>query len=268
MDLLKNDGSLSPARRLGNLEAERFTGREWLLDQVHALDLLELAHGLGGLGGDLTEAVIELAQIGDLLLLVLVSRILPLVAGIPLLKKGAVIPRVRLQTALGDLINRLDDFIHKLPVVRDQEYGAGIGLEVILQPEQGDKVEVIGRLIEQEQIGLHDKKSGEMGTHDPAATQFLGLPFEVLLLVAQTSEDLLCLGLDLGVTQGGMLGGGFAILRRIDGARLFEFSELFFERWNLSGSTCGHIKDGLIARGLALLGEMPDHRPLITLDRA
>ena len=92
-----------------------------------------------------------------------------------------------MQAALGDLINRLDDFIHELPVVRDQEHGAGISLEVVLQPEQGDKVEVVGRLIEEEQIGLHDKQSGQMSSHDPTAAQFLGFPLEVLLLVAKTA---------------------------------------------------------------------------------
>ena len=65
-----------------------------------------------------------------------------------------------------------------------------------------------------------------------------------------------------------MLGGGFAVFRRVDGAGLLEFSELFFQRGNFSGSARGHIEDGLITRGLTLLGEMADHRPFIALDRA
>ena len=138
MDLLEDDGSLATSRRLWDLEPERLARRKRLLDQFEALDLLQLAHGLRSLGSDLTESVIELAQVGDLLLLVLVGSIMPLVTGIPFLQEGAVVSGIGVQATLGDLIHGLDDLIHELPVVGDQEHGAGIGLQVILEPKQGD----------------------------------------------------------------------------------------------------------------------------------
>ena len=127
---------------------------------------------------------------------------------------------------------------------------------------------MVGRLIKQKQIRLHDQKAGQMGAHDPAAAQFLGLPLEVLLLVAKTPEDLLGLSLDLWVAEGRVLGRGFAVLRGIDSAGLLKFLEAFFQSRNLSGPTGGDIEDGLISRGLTLLGEMADHGPLIPFDRA
>jgi hypothetical protein len=79
-----------------------------------------------------------------------------------------------------DFVNGLDDFIHELPVVGDEQDGAGVGLEIVLQPEEGEEVEVVGRLVEHEQVGLHDKQAGEVGAHDPAAAEFLArLPVKV-----------------------------------------------------------------------------------------
>ena len=262
----QDDGALTAARWLGNLEAERLAGSLGFLDQLHPLDLLELAHSLGGLRGDLAEAVIELAQGGDLLLLVLVGGILPLVASITFLKKGGVVARVGMQASVGDLVDGLNDLVHELAVVRNQEHGAGVGLEIVLEPEERDKVEVVGRFVEQEEVGLHHEQTGEVGAHDPSTAQFLGFPLEVLLLVTESDEDLLRLGLDLGIAQGGVLSGGFAVLGGVDGAGLLEFVEPLLQCGNFSSPPGGDIKDGLLAGGLTLLGEVADHGPLVALD--
>ena len=254
--------------RLWNLEAEGLARRHGFFDQFHPLDLLELAHRLRGLGGHLTESVVEFPQGGDLLLLVLVGGILSFVPRIPFLKEGCVVPGVGLKPALGDLINGLDDLVHELTIVGDEQDGARIGLEIVLKPEEGDKIEVVGRFVQQEKIGLHDQQPGQVGAHDPSAAQFLGLAVEVLLLVAESSEDLLGLGLHLRVTQGRMFCRGFAIFGKIGGARILEFLELLFEGGELSGATGRHIEDCLFADGLALLGEMADHGPFIPLDAA
>ena len=107
-----------------------------------------------------------------------------------------------------------------------------------------------------------------MGSHDPSAAQFLGLPVEILLIVAKAGENLLRLGLDLGIAKGGVLGGGFAVLRRIHGTGLFQFMELFFKGRYLPGASCCHIEDSLLAGCLPLLGEVSDHCPFVPLDGA
>src|SRR3712207_7490211 len=57
-----------------DVEAERLLRRRRLFDQLHALDLLELAHGLRRFRRDLPEPIVELAQPRDLLLLVVRSE--------------------------------------------------------------------------------------------------------------------------------------------------------------------------------------------------
>ena len=102
------------ARRLRNLEAERLARRDGLFDQLHALDLLELAHGLRGLRGDLAEAIVEFPQRGDFLLLVFVGGVLLLVALLLLPQEVGVVAGVGDELALGDLVHLLDDLIHEL----------------------------------------------------------------------------------------------------------------------------------------------------------
>ena len=95
-------------KRNGLLRRQRF------FDQLHALDLLELAHRLRRLRRDLAEAIVEFAQRRDFLLLVFVGGVLLLVALVALLEEGGVVARVGDQLALGDFVNALDDFIHEL----------------------------------------------------------------------------------------------------------------------------------------------------------
>src|ERR1035441_6463507 len=51
VDPLQIDRPLAAARRLRNLESEGLPRGQGFLDRIHALDLLELAHGLRSPGG-------------------------------------------------------------------------------------------------------------------------------------------------------------------------------------------------------------------------
>ena len=93
------DRALPAARRLRNLEAERLARRQRFLDQFHALDLLELALRLRRLGGNGAEAVAELPQRGDFLLLVFVGGELLFVVRLALLEEVGVVARVGDQLA-------------------------------------------------------------------------------------------------------------------------------------------------------------------------
>ena len=214
----------------------------------------------------MAKAIIEFPQVGDLLLLILVGSILALIARITLLKEGRVVAGVGVEASFSDLVDGLDDLIHELPVVGNQQDGPRIGFQVVLQPEKGDEIEVIGGFVEQEQIGLHDEQSGQMGAHHPTAAQFLCLPLEVLLFVAKADEDFLRLRLDLRVAECCMLRGGFAVFGGIYRAGLLEFLEALFQRRDLSCPAGGDVEHGLLSGCLPLLGEMADHRPFIALD--
>jgi hypothetical protein len=81
-------------------------------------------------------------------------------------------------------------------VVRDDDEAARVAGQVVLEPEQGFEVEVVGRLVEQQERGLADEEAGEVRTHDPAAGERLGELVVVAFAEAQSGEDLLRAGFE------------------------------------------------------------------------
>jgi hypothetical protein len=80
--------------------------------------------------------------------------------------------------------------------VRDDEDRARITLQVLLEPQQRLEVEVVGRLVEHQQVGFLRQQPRQVRTHHPAARQLARRPIELLGLEAEPGEDLLGLGLD------------------------------------------------------------------------
>jgi hypothetical protein len=117
-------------------------------------------------------------------------------AGVALFEEGAVVSGVGNEfRGVGiDLDDGFDDRVHEVAVVGDHEDGAGVVEQVALEPEQREQVEVVGRLVEHEQVRLHDEELGEVGAHHPAAGEGAGGFVEVVLLEAEAGEDFLALG--------------------------------------------------------------------------
>jgi hypothetical protein len=71
--------------------------------------------------------------------------------------------------------------IQKRAIVGDDDETAGIARQVFLKPQQCLKIEMVGRLVQEQQRGLRYKKAGEVGAHDPAAgkrlREFVGIAF-------------------------------------------------------------------------------------------
>ena len=59
--------------------------------------------------------------------------------------------------------------VQQMAVVADQEQGARITQQIVLEPEAGLEVEMVGRLVEQQQVGLGEQHGGERDPHPPAA---------------------------------------------------------------------------------------------------
>ena len=79
--------------------------------------------------------------------------------------------------------------VQQIPVMADQEQGARIAREVVLEPEARLEVEVVGRLVEQEQIGLGEQHRGQRHPHPPAAGEARERPRLGFLLEAQPGQD-------------------------------------------------------------------------------
>ena len=63
----------------------------------------------------------------------------------------------------------VDDAVEKIAVVRDEQQRAGIAREPVLEPQHGVEVEVIGGLVEQQQVRAAHQRLREIEPHAPAA---------------------------------------------------------------------------------------------------
>ena len=68
------------------------------------------------------------------------------------------------EIAPGDFMNLGHDFIHELPIVGDQQQCPGIIFQILLEPEEGEEVQMVRRFIQQEDVGLLlPEDDGEQG---------------------------------------------------------------------------------------------------------
>ncbi len=83
----------------------------------------------------------------------------------------------------------------------DHQDRARIGTEIILEPVERLEIEVVRRLIQQQEVGLHDQQARQMGAHDPAAAHSAGHAIEVRFAEGEAVQDLFRLGLELPAAQ-------------------------------------------------------------------
>ena len=145
-----------------------------------------------------------------------------------------------MQPLVPQLQNAAHRDIQKIAVVRNQHDGVRIIRQVLLQPVAGFQIEVIGRFVEQQQVGLFEQQLGQRDAHLPAAGEFLGAALPIALAEAEAAEDGTHLGFDgvavaraelaframKAVRHGGVFGAGRIQFAHPRGQLLL----LFFER--------------------------------------
>ena len=123
------------------------------------------------------------------------------------------------ELAFLDLVHVLHQLIHEVAVMRDHEDGTGVVLQIIAEPHEGHEVEVVRRLIQQEQIRLHHQQPRHVRTHDPATAELAGGAVKVRVEVAEAFEDAFGFRLGLRVLEGIVLGMCLEVFRAGDIAR-------------------------------------------------
>ena len=90
----------------------------------------------------------------------------------------------------------VDEVLHERAVVADEDDRALVGAQEALEPRDRLEVEVVGRLVEQQHVGLAQQQLREREAHLPAAGELVGEPLEVRLLEAEAEEHRARVGLD------------------------------------------------------------------------
>ena len=83
----------------------------------------------------------------------------------------------------------IDDLVEELPVVADEQQRVAIAAQEIGEPQRGFEIEVIGRLVEQQQLGLGEEHAGKRDTHAPAAGEIRQRLILLVVVEAETRED-------------------------------------------------------------------------------
>ena len=153
-------------------------GGQYRCQTLHALQRLDAALGLPCLGRLGLEAVDELLQVGNFFLLLHIGVLRQLkLLGAGFLE-GAVIATIARQLAVFDVQRDGGDGVEKFAVMADDDQRAVVALQPAFQPDQRVQVEVVGRLIKQQQVGGTHQRARQLQTHAPAAGKTVYRPGE------------------------------------------------------------------------------------------
>ena len=192
-------------------------------DAREPLQRLDAALRLLGLGRLGAEAAHEIFQMRDLRLLRLERLILQRdVFGTGALEV-VVVAGIAVDHAIVHMGDAVDGGVEKFAVVRHQQNAAGIARQILFQPDDGFEVEVVGRLVEQQQIGAVHQRARQIEAHAPAAGEAAHRAFQRVGLEAQSAQQL------RGTCRGAVTVDGFEVLLCFEpgGVVLFLRQDLF-----------------------------------------
>ena len=176
------------ALRLAELELEVGRGQH-RRELFHARQRLDAALRLLGLAGLGLEAVDEALQVRDAFLLLAEGGCgLRQPLGAHLLE-GAVVAGVAGQRALVQVHGDAGDRVEELAVVADDDHRAFEALEPGFQPDQRVQVQVVGRLVQQQQVGRAHQRARQLQPHAPAAGEAVHRRVELVDAEAQAEQQ-------------------------------------------------------------------------------
>ena len=141
------------------------------LDALELVQHLDAALHLARLGRLVAEALHETLDLGHALGLVARPRLEEGLARLALDEEMIIVAHVEGDGAVRHLRDGGDHTVEEIPVVGDDDHAALVRREKSLQPLQRLDVEVVGRLVEEEEIGGEEEESGQGRPHAPASRE-------------------------------------------------------------------------------------------------
>ncbi len=190
IDVFQHQQRIGRLERLAELEREGrrdVQGSQFLHLRQHLHAALRLSC-LGGLGA---EAVDERFQVRALALLLLVLGRREHHRRGALALEARIIARIALQLPRVDVRDDVDHAVQEIAVVRDHEQCSGVALQPLFEPENGVEVEVVGRLVQQQQVRGAHQRLREIESHAPPAGEARHRLAHLLVGEAQAVQQLL-----------------------------------------------------------------------------
>ena len=186
----------APALRAGGKVEMDFLALGGHFDRNDLLELLDPALHLRRLGRLIAEPIDEHLDARNLLVLLALCLAERLEARLVLHEIVAVVADVVGERAQREIRNPGDDGVEKEPVVADEDDRMRIRVQVFLQPVARLEIEMVRRLVEQQQVRLAEQQLRERDAHLPAPGKRLRRTLEVGRLETEALEHRRRLQLD------------------------------------------------------------------------
>ena len=176
------------ARRLRKREVH-LAARAGQLDALDTLQHLDAALHLAGLGRLVAEPLDEALDLGDALGLVARARLEQLAPGLALDQEVVVVARVHREAVGAEVGDRGDHPVQEIAVVRDHDHGPVVAGQEVLQPGEGGEVQVVGRLVQQQQRWRQQEQPRQRRPHAPAAGKLRQRAMQLVGPEAEAAQD-------------------------------------------------------------------------------
>ena len=224
-------------------------------DALHALQGLDAALGLAGLGGLGAEALDEALDAADLLLLADKGGLALAQAFGAQGLEGAVVAGVKIQLTLLDVGDLADDGVQEVAVVGDQQEGAGIVAQPGLQPDDRVEIQVVGGFVEEHEVGAAHEGARQAQAHAPAPGPARHRAALLAGVEAQAVEQAGGAALGGIAADGLQAGVEFALAQAVP--RRLRLHQLALNLPQLAIAVHDQLDGGLVAAG-GLLGDVGD----------
>ena len=225
-------------------------------DALHALERLDPALRLARLGGLGAEAADVVFHVRDVALLLVEHRLLLQQALAALALEVGIAAGVEVELLLLDVGDVGDAGVEELAVVRDQEQRAAIVAQPGLEPDHRVEVEVVGGLVEQQQVRAAHQRLRQVQAHAPATGEVRHRALDVRLQEAEAVEQrrrARARRVAADLVQARM---EFSDVRAI--VRRFGRGQLGLDAAQL-GVAVEHVVDRRLRQAGRLLGDVGDH---------
>jgi hypothetical protein len=180
-----------PAFRIGEMDRPAaFLGER--CDRFHLLQHLQPRLRLACLGRLGAEPVDEGLQMLALFVLLFLGFLLQDHLFPPLTVETVITAAVEGQLALVEMGDAVDRIVQKVAVVRDQYHLVRIAGDIVFQPERAFQVEIVGGLVEKQEVGFRKEHRSQCDAHAPAAGKGRARAFLCVRVEAEAGEDRAC----------------------------------------------------------------------------
>lgn len=176
--------------------------------------------------------------------------------------KSRIVAAVKLQRLVMHVHDVVAHGIQEIAVVGNQQQRAGIAGKPLLKPQQRIEVEVVGGLIEEQQVRGHEQRASQIDAHSPAAGKRRQGACEIRLDKAEPDQQLGRAGLGPIAIQGFNQAVQLRFTVRVTGVAGRLEIGLCLAKINIAVQ---HIVDNGPVQGVDFLGHVGDALPAAQL---